>query len=100
MGISGEVGPGLAGFGGGGNTAWLTRLMNRASSPAASAGASRATASIRTGSQLVRSALAKSIGRASCRERVCQYVSISEVAVSLKKKTHNHNKHIAQHIHY
>src|SRR3546814_16367400 len=28
------------------------------------------------------------IGRASCRERVCQYVSISVVAVSLKKKQH------------
>src|SRR3546814_14402729 len=26
------------------------------------------------------------IGRASCRERVCQYVSISVVAVPLKKK--------------
>src|SRR3546814_13344769 len=26
------------------------------------------------------------IGRASCRERVCQYVSISVVAVSLKQK--------------
>src|SRR3546814_12473881 len=26
------------------------------------------------------------IGRESCRERVCQYVSISVVAVSLKKK--------------
>src|SRR3546814_15887780 len=26
------------------------------------------------------------IGRASCRERVCQYVSISVVAVSLKNK--------------
>src|SRR3546814_19436970 len=26
------------------------------------------------------------IGRASCRERVCQYVSIAVVAVSLKKK--------------
>src|SRR3546814_12245204 len=26
------------------------------------------------------------IGRASCRERVCQYVSISGVVVSLKKK--------------
>src|SRR3546814_20470460 len=26
------------------------------------------------------------IGRASCRERVCQYVLISEVAVSYKKK--------------
>src|SRR3546814_19269865 len=29
------------------------------------------------------------IGRASCRERVCQYVSISGVAVSLKKKQNN-----------
>src|SRR3546814_15751937 len=29
------------------------------------------------------------IGRASCRERVCQYVSISVVAVSLKKKKSN-----------
>src|SRR3546814_2695959 len=28
------------------------------------------------------------IGRASCRERVCQYVSISVVAVSLKKTLH------------
>src|SRR3546814_16123343 len=27
------------------------------------------------------------IGRASCRERVCQYVYITVVAVSLKKKT-------------
>src|SRR3546814_12100004 len=31
------------------------------------------------------------IGRASCRERVCQYVSISVVAVSLKK-THRVNE--------
>src|SRR3546814_16719408 len=30
--------------------------------------------------------LALEIGRASCRERVCQYVSFSVVAVSLKKK--------------
>src|SRR3546814_15495514 len=30
----------------------------------------------------------KQIGRASCRERVCQYVSISVVAVALKKKTY------------
>src|SRR3546814_16078818 len=30
------------------------------------------------------------IGRASCRERVCQYVSISVVAVSLKNKTTTH----------
>src|SRR3546814_13523387 len=31
------------------------------------------------------------IGRASCRERVCQYVSISVVAVSLKKKQYIYN---------
>src|SRR3546814_19364121 len=30
------------------------------------------------------------IGRASCRERVCQYVYISVGAVSLKKKTPNY----------
>src|SRR3546814_19393241 len=29
------------------------------------------------------------IGRASCRARVCQYVEISGVAVSLKKKNNN-----------
>src|SRR3546814_13158852 len=34
------------------------------------------------------------IGRASCRERVCQYVQISVVAVSLKKKIQT-SKHIA-----
>src|SRR3546814_15130662 len=34
------------------------------------------------------------IGRASCRERVCQYVSISVVAVSLTKK-HNKNRRTA-----
>src|SRR3546814_10647177 len=34
-------------------------------------------------------ALNVEIGRASCRERVCQYVSISVVAVSLKKKIEN-----------
>src|SRR3546814_11524854 len=32
------------------------------------------------------------IGRASCRERVCQYVYISVVAVSLKKKYQTYNK--------
>src|SRR3546814_17262710 len=32
------------------------------------------------------------IGRASCRERVCQYVWISGVAVSLKKKTHKNTQ--------
>src|SRR3546814_11881701 len=33
-------------------------------------------------------AVQRKIGSASCRERVCQYVSISVVAVSLKKKNH------------
>src|SRR3546814_16344527 len=36
-------------------------------------------------------ALNGKIGRASCRERVCQYVEISVVAVSLKKKTKQQN---------
>src|SRR3546814_12635942 len=31
--------------------------------------------------------LKNEIGRASCRERVCQYVEITVVAVSLKKKS-------------
>src|SRR3546814_18119501 len=31
----------------------------------------------------------REFGRASCRESVCQYVSISVVAVSLKKKSNN-----------
>src|SRR3546814_19075273 len=29
------------------------------------------------------------IGRAACRERMCQYVQVSVDAVSLKKKTHS-----------
>src|SRR3546814_17563611 len=37
------------------------------------------------------------IGRASCRERVCQYVSISVVAVSLKKKQLKNNNSTKQH---
>src|SRR3546814_15215823 len=41
-------------------------------------------------------------GRASCRERVCQYVSISVVAVSFKKKKHNimryRNTYIPSHL--
>src|SRR3546814_19623995 len=34
------------------------------------------------------------IGRASCRERVCQYVSISVVAVTLKKKNNTKKNNI------
>src|SRR3546814_16667597 len=37
------------------------------------------------------------IGRASCRERVCQYVSISVVAVSLKKKYAQESVQTSQH---
>src|SRR3546814_18174914 len=40
--------------------------------------------------------LLRPIGRASCRERVCQYVSISVVAVSLKKKKGNVRDRLAQ----
>src|SRR3546814_13342932 len=36
--------------------------------------------------------LSEQIGRASCRERVCEYVEISVVAVSLKKKTHQYKR--------
>src|SRR3546814_18490413 len=32
------------------------------------------------------------IGRASCRERVCQYVYISVVAVTLKKNNNSHQE--------
>src|SRR3546814_15704257 len=32
----------------------------------------------------------RKIGRASCRERVCQYVEISVVSVALKNKTKQH----------
>src|SRR3546814_11494446 len=39
------------------------------------------------------------IGRASCRERVCQYVSISVVAVASKKKTQRHKKHRTMRLH-
>src|SRR3546814_17961932 len=37
-------------------------------------------------------AIAEKLGRASCRERVCQYVEISVVAVSFKKKKYKHNR--------
>src|SRR3546814_20310091 len=36
----------------------------------------------------------ETIGRASCRERVCQYVYISVVAVSFKKKYKTEKKYI------
>src|SRR3546814_14206044 len=38
----------------------------------------------------------REIGRASCRERVCQYVSISVVAVSLQKKKDKAYREIKQ----
>src|SRR3546814_19182482 len=38
---------------------------------------------------------AEQIGRASCRERVCQYVSISLVDVSLKKTLNKHTRLVA-----
>src|SRR3546814_17222078 len=36
--------------------------------------------------------ISRKIGRASCRERVCQYVSITVVAVSLKKQKQKQDK--------
>src|SRR3546814_226071 len=59
---------------------WPKRPPSSASSPRSApcrAGRWPATATSRAG---------REIGRASCRERVCQYVWISVVAVSLKKK--------------
>src|SRR3546814_12881892 len=49
-------------------------------------GADRRCAALGAERSLV--AAAAQIGRASCRERVCQYVSISVGAVSLKKQQH------------
>src|SRR3546814_16236418 len=43
------------------------------------------------GEQLQEAEGALPIGRASCRERVCQNVSIAVAAVSLKKKSRNTN---------
>src|SRR3546814_11804734 len=47
-----------------------------------------------TGANRIKAGLPK-IGRASCRERVCQYVLISVVSVSLKIK--NQTNHMTQH---
>src|SRR3546814_19904158 len=41
---------------------------------------------LRGGARRASAGCVRQIGRASCRERVCQYVWISVVAVSLKKK--------------
>src|SRR3546814_14692771 len=41
---------------------------------------------VKASDQFLAVAAYQQIGRASCRERVCQYVSISVVAVSLKKE--------------
>src|SRR3546814_17582433 len=45
-------------------------------------------AAVGTSVEIADEALMDEIGRASCRERVCQYVEISVVAGSLKKKQH------------
>src|SRR3546814_18802404 len=42
--------------------------------------------------ELQRRDLRRATGRASCRERVCQYVEIPVVSVSLKKKKNNPKK--------
>src|SRR3546814_15600031 len=46
--------------------------------------------------QRMESSDGQEIGRASCRERVCQYVSISVVAVSLKKKDKRISKQVSR----
>src|SRR3546814_15624681 len=45
----------------------------------------------RTDGTVERAKVTEQIGRASCRERVCQYVSIPVVGVSLKKKKSKNN---------
>src|SRR3546814_11731446 len=59
------------------STIWIAAVL----SPTAAASDSRADTSAE-----IAVTLASQIGRASCRERVCQYVYISVAAVSLKKK--------------
>src|SRR3546814_11354998 len=49
-------------------------------------GPRRAAECARARAPSLRAVFVHEIGRASCRERVCQYVCISVVAVSLKKK--------------
>src|SRR3546814_13709066 len=55
----------------------------------------------RKGQERIRVQATVEIGRASCRERVCKYESISVVYVALKKKnnksTNNIHKHIYEH---
>src|SRR3546814_12064913 len=52
-------------------------------------GARRTCGRDERGAAQARRPLVRQIGRALCRERVCQYVSISVVSVSLKKKIYN-----------
>src|SRR3546814_14805683 len=49
-------------------------------------GADNLAEEVRWGSEIFHTLKKRQIGRASCRERVCQYVEISVGAVSLKKK--------------
>src|SRR3546814_12934399 len=68
-----------------GATAWLVGELERGFVQMAEMiNQSRLSNAVRSAG-MMRRALHE-IGRASCRERVCQYVEISVVAVSLKKK--------------
>src|SRR3546814_11248384 len=46
------------------------------------------SAIVKEAMQKARGASTEEIGRASCRERVCQYVSLTVIAVSLKQNPH------------
>src|SRR3546814_15950894 len=60
---------------------------------AATASFAASGAAAQQGAATGQTVITAEIGRASCRERVCQYVSISVVAVSLKN---NRNTHIIE----
>src|SRR3546814_14475093 len=61
-------------------------LQERLESRAYELGGSDYCAPAQLVGDFIRGVPSTEIGRASCRERVCQYVYISVVAVSLKKK--------------
>src|SRR3546814_17796269 len=66
------------------------RLFSRAIDPLAGAESAATKVDLR----YLQHTLEQQIGRASCRERVCQYVSISVVALSLTKKALYRTQHI------
>src|SRR3546814_17487266 len=64
----------------------LIQLEESRHEPATAAGSRRSDHAGRAAFRCRAPSLFREIGRASCRETVCQYVSISVVAVSLEKE--------------